>query len=380
MWCRTKQAGSLTDAIHYEYYDNASYPAQYGKVKEFIDSKNRETHFTFDTSGRNTYVKQMQGSSLKTLQTIVYFGSGPQAPYALPSSVTDAGGITTYFSYNSKNQLYESWQTVGNYVEKTRLVYDSDPRASGAGKDDAHGFLVKVQASDYAGAFKTLSEVKSTSSGIYSFDQYYSPTISKGAEGYEVTQTLDKLGRVTRVDFPDNTYELISYERNNTKLIEPQSITDRQGKVTEYKYNGNRQLTEVEDSADGLTRFGWCSCGDMEWMQTPRQVGPSASAPAYSNNVPSGPHTRWKRDILGRVTSKEDASGYKVSYTYETQKGLLSTITLPADQGGDPTVVLRYYKTEIFTKWIMILMQCVTLNIGMILITTESNSAETKNL
>ncbi|MCB1099584.1 MAG: RHS repeat protein, partial [Verrucomicrobiae bacterium] len=317
-----------------------------GKVKKFIDSKNRETHFTVDTLGRNTNVHQKEGSALKLLHTINYFPSGPLSDYALPQSVVDAGGITTNFSYNAKNQLYESWQTVSSYVEKTRLIYDSDPRTSGTGKDDAYGFLVKVQATDYAGAFKTLSEVKSTSSGIYSFDQYYHPTATKGADDYEVSQTFDKLSRVTRIDFPDATFEAISYVRNGVKLIEPQSVTDRDGKVTEYRYNGNRQLFEVKDSAGGLTRYGWCSCGDLEWMQDPKQVGPASSAPTYSNAVPtSAPHTRWHRDALGRVTSKVDAAGNTTSYTYETQKGLLSSVTLPSDQGGgSATATLRYYK------------------------------------
>ena len=131
---QNETGGVSTDAIHYEYYDNASYPAQYGKVKKFIDSKNRETHFSFDTYGRNTHVYQLQGSTLKLLQTINYFSWGPQATYPLPQSMVDAGGTTTNFSYNAKNQLYETWQTVSNYVEKTRMVYDSDPRASGTGE------------------------------------------------------------------------------------------------------------------------------------------------------------------------------------------------------------------------------------------------------
>ena len=332
------ESGSLvTSVTYYEYYDQADTgvtAAMHDKLKKVTDPTGRETQLTFNTNGWPTKIEQKEGSSWKTLRSITHFASGPQAQWNLPSNITDAGGNVTNFSYNSKHQITATWMTVNGYTEKTEYVY-SNPPLSSTGTD---GYLKEIRQAD-PDSPTSGSPSMIVVAEITGYDSLNRPNKFKDADGYEITKTFDKLSRVTQISYPDSTSETFSYTRNSTKLMDLQSHTDREGKTTNFTYNGNRQLVEVTDAAGGSTKYEWCSCGDLEWLMDPKQ---SAANSGFTNGIPNGDHTRWHRDALGRVTSKVFADGKTISYTYQPESGALATVSLPKDSGT--TMTLKYYK------------------------------------
>ena len=340
---RNESGQLVTQVTKMEYYDQGDSgvtAAMHDKPKKLTDPSGRETQFSYFTDGRLWKVRQNHGGSLETLQTLSYFSSGPHAPWHLPATLTDAGGNVTNFAYNDKHQIKETWITVDGSTEKTVYVYDSNPLASGSGNDENHGYLKEVRRTDPDIANATYSSPTVLVSEITGYDAYYRPNKFKNADGAEVAQVYDKLDRVTSITHPDTTTETIGYTRGGKKYIDAQTHTDREGKTTDMLYNGNRQLVEVLDAANGSTRYGWCSCGDLEWLMDPKQ---SAANPGFSSNgIPLGGHTRWHRDALGRVTSKVYADGKSTAFTYQPASGLPKSVTFPNNSSA--TMTFHYYK------------------------------------
>ena len=312
-----------TQSTEFEYHDQANpgvTPQMHDKIKMITDPKDRETHFGFDGNGRLSTVLLVSPSSTP-IQQIDYTGNGT---HTLPNWVKDAGGNKTYFSYDSHNRLKQTWITVNGSTEKT--YFDFHP---------GNGFLQKIRRTDPDNPYGTVTLMEVTE-----FDAFFRPKKVVNADGYEITQHYDNLNRVTQVTHPDSTTETLGYTRGGVSYLDLQTYTDRENKTTDMIYNGNRQLVEVQDAANGSTKFGWCSCGDLEWLMDPKQ---SAANPGFDGHgVPTGGHTRWHRDALGRVTSKVYADGKTIGYTYQPESGLLSTVSYPNDSGA--TMTFKYYK------------------------------------
>ena len=178
-------------------------------------------------------------------------------------------------------------------------------------------------------------------------------TTRQDGDGYDLDYVYDGLHRVTQITHPDSTTESFDYtttvEMTTYYYPDVQAYTDREGNVTEYVYNANRQLVEkvqASGSLDIKTPYGWCSCGDLEWLQDGNQVAADTDSSADPDE-----RTTWHRDLHGRVTSKEFEDGKKYTYEYEDESGLLASVWYPVDHSGSPqtksgtaTVTHKYFK------------------------------------
>jgi RHS repeat-associated protein len=125
------------------------------------------------------------------------------------------------------------------------------------------------------------------------------------SEGYTITTDYDVLDRVTRVTYPDGTYESIDYHR-----LDPQFTRDRLGRVTRMFNNANRQVTAIQDALGRVTNLEWCqSCNALEQITDPL-----------------GRVTTWFRDLQGRVINKVYADNKVVAYTYENSTSRLKSV------------------------------------------------------
>ncbi|MGC8990757.1 MAG: hypothetical protein ACP5MD_11580, partial [Verrucomicrobiia bacterium] len=125
------------------------------------------------------------------------------------------------------------------------------------------------------------------------------------ARGLTRTFTTDNLGRLTRIDFPDNTCIQYAYTNGaGAMLLDRTAARDRLGNWTYYEYNGLRQLTRLIDPLGRETRYSYCSCG-----------GPDSVTRAYGTSVAET--TQYQYDYAGRLILTIQPDGTTVTNTYD---------------------------------------------------------------
>lgn len=264
----------------YQYDYNNS-----GRVTKKIDPSTppRVTTYKYDTNGidlTEVYQQNPQGASVDP------FGvhADKIAAYAYnnihePLTSTDASGQTTTNTYNPQGQL----RTVENPKhEITTRTYDPNT-----------GYLMSVTG-PMPGS--TLN---------FTYDDYGRQQTMTDSEGYTITSEYDALNRVTKVSYPDGTYEQIMYNR-----LDPEWKRDRLGRWTHNFFDALQHLTGTEDPALRFTRYNWCTCGSLESIVDP-----------------DGNKTSWTRDGQSRVISKTYSNSLSLSYAYENATSRLKFAT-----------------------------------------------------
>ena len=211
----------------------------------------------------------------------------------LPLTVTGADGKTTSYSWNSRGQIVsmtnaKNETTTWTYDAPTGRLLSIDPPLSG-----------------------TSDQI------ILAYDSK-GRVASRTAWGYTLQYTYDDMDRLTRVTYPDGTYEEWTYDKLN--LAE---FKDRAGRSTLYEHNALRETIKVTDPLDRETRLEWCHCGALQKLWD------------ANDNL-----TRWGYDIQGRLIEKEYADESLWTWTYGHARGLLSRITDARDQKTDFTYAL----------------------------------------
>jgi RHS repeat-associated protein len=122
--------------------------------------------------------------------------------------------------------------------------------------------------------------------------------------GYTLTFDHDALDRLTRITYPDATFNQITYQRLN-----PSVLQDRAGRQTLLEYDALGEMIKRTDPLGRVTQFQWCRCGNIK-----------------SLTDPLGRTTEWHTDVQGRLTEKQYGDGSKVSYLYENTTSRLRQV------------------------------------------------------
>ncbi len=197
----------------------------------------------------------------------------------LPLTLTDAAGQTTRLGYNARGQILAATNALGHV---TTFAYDPG------------GYLLAVDG--------PLPGTNDTSR--FTYDSVGHLRTATDVDGYTLTFDYDGLERLTRVTYPDTTYESITYNR-----LDPELFRDRAGRETRLSYDSLRQLAAVQDPLGRVTRYNWCGCGGLD-----------------SVIDPLGRMTSWVRDLQGRVKAKVYPDGSQTRYTYDTSTGWLRSV------------------------------------------------------
>jgi RHS repeat-associated protein len=236
------------------------------------DPRGRETVLEYASNQIDlTAVKQRNTSngSLETLVSVTYNGQHR------PLTVTSAAGQVTTFTYNAYGQTTSVVTPPRQNLTpgQRTTTYTYDPK----------GYLVQIT--------RPL-----TSGGLaFSRDPYGRIRTMTSADGYTLTADYDALDRLTRLTYPDGTYESRTYNR-----LDLEQFRDRLGRLVSATWDSEQRLTSLRDGSGRTTAFEWCGCGMME-----RLVDPNGNA------------TSWERDLQGRVTREVRADGKAWSYVYE---------------------------------------------------------------
>lgn len=280
----------------------------------------RITEYAYATNGidvEEVRIGVNPGTADKVVAKMAYGGTVPH----LPTEIYDAANNKTTIMYNSMGQVTQVTNALNEvydftYTWPTGFV---DPDTN-----ENDGFLQSVKVTDSANSITAVEVVNMT----YHADTGFLHEVTDPRTGIKTTySTYDALGRPTKITHADQSTEEFFYQRDGVKILDLVKHLNREGLYSHYEYNGNRQLVKSTDPAQRVNRLIWCSCGHIE---------------ALIDAL--GRRTEWKRDILGRVSTKILPDGKEISYTYEPESGRLETITYPNEQGtANPSVELRYF-------------------------------------
>jgi RHS repeat-associated protein len=218
---------------------------------------------------------------------------------------TDARGAVTTYTYNAAGQLLTITTPPAQGHSQgatTTYTYDTD------------GYLQQVSG-PVPGANTTVT-----------YDGYGRRRTVTDPTGLTLTYDYDALDRVTKLTFPDTTYEETVYSR-----LDAEKQRDRLGRWTQTFYDALRRPVAVRDAAGGTTQyqygnFGCPSCGGAADKLT-KLIDPNGNA------------TTWNYDLQGRATQETRADASSESYTYETTTSRLKQRT----DRKNVTTTLEYF-------------------------------------
>lgn len=247
----------------------------FGHVTTIGDPVGRTFSYIYATNGIDLLqIRQTRGHNNDLLFNATYNSQH------CPLSEVDAAGQTNTFTYNARGQVLTATDPKG---ETTTYNYDGN------------GYLLSIDG-----------PLPGTGDSIgYTYDSFGRVRTLTDVSGYTLTCDYDNLNRITRITYPDSTFDQITYDR-----LDPIVVQDRVGRQTFYQYDNMRQLVQRTDPLDRVTQFDWCNCGAIKSMTDPM-----------------GRTTTWDHDVQGRLTDKIYSDGSKVTYSYENTTSRIRAVT-----------------------------------------------------
>ena len=232
-------------------------------------------------------VKRKNGGSYDVIASYTYNDKHQ------PLTITDALGKTTTNTYNTAGQVL---------TVTTPPAQGHSQGATTTFSYDTNGYLTQV------------SGPVPSATTTFTYDAYGRKRTSTDATGLTLTYDYDALDRVTKVTYPDTTFEETVY-----RWLDAEQRRDRLGRWTRTFHDELRRPVATRDAAGQMTqyRYGGAGCGSC-----------AGGGDRLSMLVdPNGHATTWEYDLQGRVTQETRANGSSESYTYETTSSRLAQKT-----------------------------------------------------
>jgi len=267
-----------------------------GNPISYTDPIGRTTILEYDSSGYHvTSVKQQTSTGNDTIKTVGYTTMG------LPDEIIDASGQTYTIAYNTFGQP----TAITNPLNETvTFTYSTT------------GLLQRKTGNDPA-SYKD-----------YSYDIYDRVTsVTSFPDNYTLRYEYDLGNRLTKVIYPDGTYEQQVYDK-----LDVVASRDRLGRWTQMNYTLLGQLASVTNPAGETIQYSWCACGSLTRI-------------ADAN----GKITAYTMDVAGRIIKEELPDLSTTTYTYEPRSGRLATKT---DPKGQVTNYAYHRDDSIWKTWI----------------------------
>ncbi len=237
----------------------------FGNLTNSVDPVGRTFSYIYSTNGIDLLEVRMTRAGKNELLSRTTYNA-----QHLPLTAVDAAGQTNVFTYNARGQLLTKTNPKN---ETTSYSYDTN------------GYLIAVDG--------PLPGTNDTTTATY--DSFGRVRTRTDVSGYTLTFDYDALNRLTRITYPDGTFDQTTYHR-----LQPSVLQDRAGRQTLLEHDALGQLIKQTDPLGRVTLYQWCSCGDIS-----------------SLTDPMGRTTTWHKDVQGRLAAKEYGDGSMVRYVYE---------------------------------------------------------------
>jgi len=267
-----------------------------GNLTQFVDAAGRITDLAYEgASGFTPADVRLSSVTVANSEIVRYSYANAFFPL-LPTRIEYAGQAPIDLVYNSVGQLLTSTQD-GDTT--SYLYHQPDGTAT-------KGNLLSIVAPASLG---TLTS--------FTYDSVNRVASITDADGRTHSFTYDDLDRLTIVQFPDGSQEVTDYGGR----LYPESLTDRLGRLTTWDYDLAGQLIAetryglpTEAALQGVgaqtTHYQWCDCGSLSGLIDP-----------------SGKHTAWEHDVLGRVIRKTTPDGRSQQFNFTPALGRLASET-----------------------------------------------------
>lgn len=286
-------------------------------VIAYDDSGNITNSTTTDDASGDTLVAVMAYDAAHnvTNESVGYGSASAQVWHytwhtnQTPASVTDPEGNSIEYDYTAAGALSEMREFPAQGVTlTTRYGYTTNGLLAAVTNANGHSVAYDHDPNGY------VSEVDPQAGPTVTYSNNVLGHIEKiilpGASGDRVTDfTVDPLGQILEIDYPDNTSESMAYD----KLGNMTAHTNAEGSVTTFEYHPARTLSKIVHSGwDGLTitnRFSY-----------DRQFNTLAVVDALGRSVES-----YALDTQDRPTTITNVEGRTMSIVYgvgEMVKGI----------------------------------------------------------
>ncbi len=233
-----------------------------------------------------------------------------------PQQVTGANGQTTQLTYNAVGQLTSSTDPLNNtwtygYTPTAGMPLPASctaaPGADAGASSVQCGFLTSIVGPAVPVA-ASLGGGSVTPTYSLTYDNVGRLGTAEGPDGQLLTYSYDNADRLTQTLFPDTSTEVRSYTTaGGATMLDLQSFTDRAGYTTVRKYDGFRNLIEIDEPAGRTTTLTYWPDGTVDTV-----TDPLAHVTSYARDGqgrlttitnPDGTTSWTAYDVLGRVVS-----------------------------------------------------------------------------
>jgi len=297
-----RQQTGRGDTLQTSYDGASSRPAK-------IVSNGAETRFTYDSIGNLVSVISPAGRK----STYEYDHLGRRI------SMTDGEGRKTRFEYDVLGNLTKQTNPDGGVIS---WKYDNSGR--------------HLEEHDQAGRITTYAYhpngllASVTDSGgqriSYQYDSH-GRLIEQTMDRDTIRYTYDKKGRRARVDYPDNTYEELSYDA----LGNPIRLTDALGRVTQQEFDPLGRLVKTTAPSGVASGNNFSRSGKLKSVSLGEinvQISTDAGGKVVRVTDSAGATVRLVKDRHGRVTQRFLPGGGQEQRQHDLD-GLLEAVTLP---------------------------------------------------
>jgi YD repeat-containing protein len=265
------------------------------KLTKYTDPLGRITILQYDPNNQIDllHVRQMGAQGFETLVTL-----GDYENYR-PATLEGTNGRTTSLTFNAHGQP----QTALNArAELSTLHYFDDPADVNTPR---YGKLKSIviadgtpSASKSSFTYDGFARLQTATDQVDAYTRYYAYDAIDG-------NPLQSLDRLTKVTYPDTTYEEITYLH-----LDPEYHYDRDRRPTHVQRDALRRARFVTDPENRTTEYQYCTCGAIEQL------------------IDAAGHvTTWNRDLLKRPIEKIINSKVVATYTYEPRTSRLAKVT-----------------------------------------------------
>jgi len=272
---------------------------------------------TYDATGNLTHIVDFSGRQ----KNFAYNTAG------LIGSIANGVGATSTISYDSLGNPTTGIDALGN---QSNLVFDSNGnliQRTAIRTDSSNQQHTVVESYVYDDLNRVVQSTDGEGRAVYvEWNTWNKPTLFRDKRGIETTFEYDGNGLLIKINRPDGTTELFTYDAEFNRTSE----TDRRGHTTTYTYDDlNRLKTAIY--ADGTVRsYAYDSVGNLiaETDQLGRvtQYGYDALNRRITVTDPLGGVTQMAYDEFNHLTEQVDASGRHTSYDFDPAGHLLQVM------------------------------------------------------